>query len=877
MDKYTDQYSLFQTESYYKTAVLLLNGFLGDAVSEEKKISILKKLQLPSIFNFEMFDDMKTIYPEECAKGGKFHAAIDFAQKNNMIPKELKGPAKEVWKPDIMFKYPNHESIEPIYEEFHKGMGELIEVLEQHSKDIKVKDPNARNYYNFLYTLMKDSYDGTFEKKTEENAWYAKAISMTVKMGFTSGRLDIDTKTGKVTIVKIGDSSVEKVIKETAGLGFVEMMAGGVRIQQKTEECLKTGKVSRQDLLHEYRQQNERYEKLSKLPKEKETELRKKDVIRNDIGEFTGGARGTGIAVLETEGRCKALEMGYPVEDLPLIGAFYAQMHRINDYIESLQKDIDKEQNLETKFNMQKELSKLDLCKTIMNDSWKEIEKNSDPLTIYKRRTNLIRLQVAVEGMHKEKYTPGLFNDFEKRADERIYAKLNISDTALLAGNFSEMLESVNEVDPKTLFTSSTQFDEFKAALKTLAEMEADDDPEKVITAKDLLRQKREVIKKAQHYLRYKDRQINGPKGKKHKRSELEAKRVQTVDAIFNRLISDVYNVPNTILDEYETAVVVNADDSRLLDGPATDNTPSFENYMKLHTGKGSMSGTKEEMIDDMAKTLAAQTLQSQKKPKEFNIDELHKAAEFIKKKFNLANIDEEVLRTALETQDKTRQAATAHYRETYMPTPEEYNNYITNMRTLYANMETPAANSVAYKAVFDAVKRAASLPESLEGIDEKKLQNVTSDINADILMAVDKYAQKHAKEIGPRDQKVLHVLEALKRSVNGTEDRIFRITESVRKATGTLDTDDPDYLRLDDYGPAGRHKLTKKDPANALEPDIEADIIKKVKKTMTQTRDDMKKTKETAGKQKKAKDAAETKKHKKLEEVKAKPIQRDV
>ena len=116
-----------------------------------------------------------------------------------------------------------------------------------------------------------------------------------------------------------------------------------------------------------------------------------------------------------------------------------------------------------------------------------------------------------------------------------------------------------------------------------------------------------------------------------------------------------------------------------------------------------------------------------------------------------------------------------------------------------------------------------------------------------------------------------------MRRSVEGAEDRIFRITESVRKATGTLDTDDPDYLRLDDYGPAGRHKLTKKDPANALEPDIEADIIKKVKKTMTQTRDDMKKTKETAGKQKKAKDAAETKKHKKLEEVKAKPIQRDV
>ena len=45
----------------------------------------------------------------------------------------------------------------------------------------------------------------------------------------------------------------------------------------------------------------------------------------------------------------------------------------------------------------------------------------------------------------------------------------------------------------------------------------------------------------------------------------------------------------------------------------------------------------------------------------------------------------------------------------------------------------------------------------------------------------------------------------------------------------------------------------------------------------MSQTRDDMKKTKETAGKAKKAKDADETKKHKKLAEVKAKPIQRDV
>ena len=877
MGKYSNQYSLYQTENNYGTAIALLYGFLGDAVSEEKKLSILKKLQIVSMFSFERYDDMKAIYPKECAKGGKFYDAIESAKKASMIPKDINGPAKGDWKAKNMFKFSNFEFTEPIYEEFHKGMGELIEVLEEHAKDMKIKEPNAENYYNFLYTLMKDAYEGTFDKKTEENAWYAEAVNMTAKMAFPFGCFVVNADTHKLEIGEMTGSPVEKVLKETAGLGFVEMIVGGTRIQQKTEECLKTGRVSRQDLLHEYEQQNERFEKLSKLSKEKEAELLKNNIIQNDLGEFTDGSRGVGIAVFETEGRCKALEMGYPVEDLPVISAFYAQMRSISSDIKYLQKGIDNEKDLETKFKLKDELSKLETSSRLMTDVWEKITENANPLTQHKRVNNFIRMQSAVEDMHKNGYAPGVFIDFEKRVAERKDARLTNSDDALLAGSFSEMLESLNAVDPGSLLTGSAQFNDFKKELERLVRHEKDikEDDDLQGLDDDL----HEVLQKAQIYLRYKDRQINGPKGKKHKRSELEKKRVQTVDAIYNRLKSELktYVKNEDKIPDFELAVVADADESRLLEGPATDNTPSFENYMKLHTGKGSMSGTIEEMVDDMAKTLAAQTLQSQKPPREFNIKELHKYAETIKKKFDLKNLTDTEIRRALKTPSQVKEEAVNHYMYTYKVRPDDYAKYVDDMRALYANMKAPAANSTVYRAVFDAVKRAASLPKSLDDIDEKKLQHLTADINADLFSAIDKYVNKYAKKMGPNDAKVMHVLETLNRTASGAGYRISDIVTKIEKAAGIKDIDDPNHIELDDYGPDGKFKLAEKDPANALDPAIEADIIKKVEKTMTQTREDMKKTKETAGKQKKAKDVTETKKHKKLEEVNVKPMSRQV
>ena len=63
MKKYSSQYSQYQTENNYNIAVTLLYGFLGDAVSEEKKISILKKLQLLSLLNLNKFEEIRTLYP----------------------------------------------------------------------------------------------------------------------------------------------------------------------------------------------------------------------------------------------------------------------------------------------------------------------------------------------------------------------------------------------------------------------------------------------------------------------------------------------------------------------------------------------------------------------------------------------------------------------------------------------------------------------------------------------------------------------------------------------------------------------------------------------------------------------------------------------
>ena len=879
MKKYSSQYSQYQTENNYNIAVTLLYGFLGDAVSEEKKISILKKLQLLSLLNLNKFEEIRTLYPKECAPGGSFHDALDFMQNDEFIPTVKETPAKGLWKQNGMCRYLDHEFLDPLYEEFHKGMGELVEVLEEHAKDMKLKEPNAKNYYNFLYKQIKDGYEGTLEEKVEESPWYGDAIGMTAKVAFPTGPLHIDTKTGEVKIGEINGSSVEKVLKETADLGLVEMITGGARLQQKTDECLKSGRVSRQELLREYEQQNKRFEKLSTLSKAKEQELMKKNVIQNGLEEFTNGARGVGIAVRDTEGRCKALEAGYPVEDLPLFGAFYVQLQETINKYNNMKNAVDAEQDLQKKHQMRLEMVDLELQKGMMNDCWNMIINHETPLTIYKRNYYLTHLNVTVQGLKKSmgKAFPNALNNFEQRVNERKEATLNNGDTVLLASDATDMLSTLNEVDPKTLFTSSSQFNAFKRELKELAEMEAAIDPEDRPENPELLSKKRDVIKKAQEYLRYKDRQISGPKGKKHKRSELEMNRVQTVDGIYNRLLWEIKRVPDAILNEQEIAIVANADNNRLLEGPGENKALSYESYINLHTGKGAMSGTKEEMVDDMAKTLAAQMLKSQEPPKEFNINEIHKAADIIRKKFDLVNINEEALRKALETPDCAKQAAATHYRTTYMPTPEEYEKYISNIQTLYANMEVPAANSVAYKAVFDAVKRAASLPALRSDIDEKKLQNLTADINAEIFSAIDKYVQKHAKGMGPHDRKVMHVLNTLSNSIENSEPRVFNIVKTIREATGITDHTAPGYIRLSDYGADGKYKLPEKLIGNAVDPDMKAEMTNKVAKTISQMRTDMKDIKDNVGEAKDAKDVTEKKTHKKLEEVKLKPLSREV
>ena len=859
MGKYCDRYSYFDIDNNHMTAITLLNGFLGDAVSDEKKKSILKKLSLPYMMKNGRAEEAKAMYPRETGKGGKFYDAMVAAENEELEIKETEGPAKGVWKQRSFFINFTDERMEPVMEEYHKGMGELMEVLEEHAKDIKnIKEPNANNHFNLLYKQLKDSYDGTLNQKLQDNAWYGEAIAMTAKVAFPSTTINVNVETGEITIPKMNGEPVDKVLREMADIGFLEMLSGGARLQQKEEECVKNGKVSRQELLHEYAEQKKRTDKVFAVSEDKANDLVKKNVLQNPLDEITGGDRGVNCSVWDMEGRRLALEMGYPVADLPVISAFYMRMRSIERQIPALEKQLAGNAKEDAKQLNRETLEKITAQKEFMDAQWEIICGNAGPLTDSKRIRNLMRLQACVKTMHEDyPNLTGLFNDYEKRVEERINADLSNGDKAMLANDTSSMYEALKEVDPKTLFTSSKQFDAFKDALKELVEFEAQVDMDDEYQRGALFTRKREVMKKAQDYLRYKDRQINGPKGKNHKRSELEAKRVQTVDGIYNRLFSDVKReAPELKLNDSEKAVVSTVDNKRLMDGPANDTAASFENYMRLHTGKGAMSGTLEEMVDDLAKTLAAQTLSNQNPPKEFDIGELHKAAEQIKKKFDLVNMKPEKLRSALDNPEKAKDGAIAHYRETYGVEPKNYNAYIKSMRALYANMETPAANSRTYRAVFDAVKRAASLPygeEALKGVDEKKLQNLTADLNANIFAAIDKYVEKHGKGMGPHDDKTLHVLATLSRAVEGADSRVADVMVNIKKAVGITNIGDSRYVDLEHYGRRGsRYKLEKKDTPNELDENMKAELRDQVK-TMDETRKDLTKTKEAA----KAKPAA--------------------
>ena len=885
MPKMIDKYSNYEFESNYGIVSSLFGGYLKDKVSEEKYIEIMKKLTLPKHLNQ---DQSELIGQLQGSKLQAYSERVSDESANEMENKNVEMPGHDAWLQAGLGQHYSNPLLEEGVKIFDDGMRETLELIEQTEHEIDLSDPNARNHFNFLKGILQKSYDGTLAKEISEDAAYGIAVGQTAKIGFQLGLLDYDEKQQKAYVTKNGvDNQI--VLKEIADTGLLEGMSGAARVHEKLKDNIATGNTSRQELLNELEEQTKRYDKVMELKEEKVKDLNNKNVLQNDRSEFTDGARGILPGIAEIKAKHELLKIGYPAEDLPAMAAFMAQKAIFEEKINREQKALDKdrrdnpnadEAKKKEYEDRQAQIDRLKVQIPGMEQVWKEITDPSNaPLTQEKRLENLEKLKT--QGLQLRTVNggiPGALTKFGERIDERKNAQLKLGDQALLATNYTEAYNALTQADPRTLLTGSRQFKEFKQAMKELAEMDSQ------LTAKEKEESykyrelQRDVMKKAQTYLRYKDRQMNGPDDHKHKRSELETKRVQAVDGIYNKLLADVTREnPHLNLETTEKPILPKIKSNELLTEKPGVEPRNFDEYVLRHSGKGAMSGTKEEMIDDMSKLLAAQIMPAQKPPKAFDPKVIDKAAAQIKDKFNLEQLDEIEIREALNDPKSVKVLAQQHHRKTYGVEADEYQDYLSGMKKLYRDMEEPDGSNKEYQKIYDNVKKIAHLPKDpeAEGLSMKKVGKMVEQANSEIYEAMDRYVDRYGKKIGPKDEKMLQVLSAMSENVPSTEERADRMVSRINDIKGmTKNITSSEHIELEEYGRGKKYGLRKTADKLQLSKNTQAEVWKGLE---MDEREKLAYEKAQAMGKAPAKEAGDAIKGKKLEDVETKKKSKEV
>lgn len=842
MPKMIDKYTRYEFVNNPGVASTLFEGYLKDKVSEEKKMEIMKKLYLPKMIEDGNVKDVKNIY------GDKYEYLTKVSDlqgiESSDTSKEM--PGSGLWvQPGVGVHLTDPRMEEP-FQEFEDGMREMLEILDENEDKIDLSDPNAKNHYQMLKGFLKNSYEGTLGENIMEDATYGIAYGQTAKVGFEQCTLTYDEKKQKPILKKSG-TPTQTVLKETAEIGILEGMAGGIRVHDKLQDHINTGNTSRQELINEFEEQSKRYDKVNELTEEKVKDLRSKNVLQNDRSEYTKGARGINVAVDDVKAKQQLLDAGYPAEDITHMSPFYVQMKKMEKDLRDEQAAFDKTvkdkpvvegAEKEKREKQQESLKSRTEVLQEMQQTWNAVTSaENGSLTQEKRLETLEKMKAVAEKVKTPQgNTPVILNQFSDRIDKRIAAPLNLGDKAMLSHNYTEMYNTLTEADPRSLFTGSKQFKDLKKSVKELSDMDQKLDPETKMNDLAYLAKRREVMSKAQSYLRYKDRQMNGPDGHKHKRSELELKRVQAVSGIYNKLYDEEKRrLPELRLMHDEMPVVPDIKNQDLLTPKPSGEARNFDEYIRQHTGKSAMFGTKEEMIDDASKVLAAQIMPKQDPPKEFDPKVIDKAAAQIKDKFNLAQADEFDLRQALNDPKTIKVLAQQQHRKTYSVDPEDHKDFVTQMRRLYRDMEKPDGTSKEYQKIYEGVQKIAHLPRDpeAEGLSMNKVGKMLEKTNSEIFEAMDRYIDHYGKNMGPKDPKVLQVLNTMSTNLPDTEKRADRMVERINHIKNKgKDITDHEYVELEEFGRKGFYGLEKTTDKPSLSKSIRQATIKGMEMT---------------------------------------------
>ncbi len=853
------KHTLFDIQQGQWVGGSALFGLLGDTLTQKEMGSIYKKLSIMRLFTDD--PDSPKVYgenykeiAEELGEGG-----LDLMEREE-------GPKRQILKGNGIYDHYVDDRVDEPLKVWQEGMRGLGAALEKKAQMDNFASPAERNYFYVMKGFVDDINNGTFSKKYLENPAYEYAHNMTGKLMNTAPTAKIKEKDGKYIFSthiskKTDDYRNVRLIQDT---GMIDAMAGGMKVTGMLEEHLSGGDVGREELIAEYRLQQQRMEKALSISEEKFNALKAQGVFDEVYNQFSAeGARGYGYALVDARSRAEFLEAGYPASDLAAVSPFIRELVATTRNNSVASKKLEEDQakheadrlkleedqkNLpenaapeqvkaleDRKAKLDQEKKNLDQRKAaldqqletqkLMEETWKKVTDTAGHLTAQERREKLQELHDSTVTISGRLAAHDQLDIATHNLEQRMNARLTYSEQALMANTADALYRIVDgrNVDPM-LMRSSDQFKKFKEELKNLAQMEKDLDPTDEWEVKQYQEQAAKVVQAGNDYLRYKTKQLNGSA---HDRSGTEALRVSVVDGVVNSLKSaKVPGAEAPMLQKGVKPIGVTVPETggRILGTQQKSGLPvDYDSYIRLHTGRAAANGTREEMIEDISRVMAAYMLKTAKEPVKFDLNHIHKCAEQLKSKFNLNDLDQESLSRYLGSQGNVKNVIREIRGKVYgFKNDVTYEKYLDQMRELYRQMADPAkdkryAGDEAYKKLYEQVEKVAHLPENLDGIDQERLMEIIEGANFEILRAAQKCAVAHALDDGNRKNlnglagEAMDSLSVMSDLVESGSARFKATLKKVNEARGTLSFEN-EYLSVK-YG--GMAKIEPEDYGN--------------------------------------------------------------
>ena len=225
-----------------------------------------------------------------------------------------------------------------------------------------------------------------------------------------------------------------------------------------------------------------------------------------------------------------------------------------------------------------------------------------------------------------------------------------------------------------------------------------------------------------------------------------------------------------------------------------------YKAYVESNTGKPSES--KEKNVEKLSKAMAAAILSDSKHIKTFSTKIINNTAEKLTKTLDLGKLDNEEMKTALQSPAKVNDLLKKQVTELF--TPSNVHNLLVSMEYLSNDMMAKRDRSPEYQNLVNAVTKMAKLNSDKAGTPEVK--NASIQVGFEVMLAAENY-MKGKKSVRSTDDgkerfdNALDALGVLYKNVPGLRSHIDELVDKTNRVRGAKDPNHKDHVDIEKYG----------------------------------------------------------------------------